>query len=98
MPEPGHTLKSAYGFMVCVAHDKTSVFRQLMRELYHRCRQRGLDRILIGFDKRDPLLKVASTYPHISYYSRLYLVEWPNGTAAIEQLDGRPVYVDIAML
>jgi hypothetical protein len=49
-------------------------------------------------DRRDPLLPVALAYPHIQYHSRLYLVEWPEGESLHQQLDRRPVYVDIATL
>jgi hypothetical protein len=98
LPEPGQALKSAYGFIICVANNEAATFRALLRELYNQAVHRGLDRLLVGFDTRDPMLVIARTYPHILYRSRLYLVEWPDASTPTEQLDGRPVYADIAML
>jgi len=98
LPRSGQIVKSAYGFMICVANNEQRTFASLMRELYNRARHQGLDRLLIGFDARDPLLPVARSYPHILYRSRLYMVAWPGEFSANKQLDGRPVYVDVAML
>jgi hypothetical protein len=98
LPRPGEKLRSAYAAFICVANDDSAVFAALLRELYNLARFRGFDYLLIGLDRRDPLLPVAREYSHVAYPSRLYLAEWPDGGHVHEQLDRRPAYVDIATL
>jgi hypothetical protein len=98
LPRPGEKLRSAYAAFVCVANDDEGVFAALFRELYNLACFRGFEYLLIGLDKRDPLLPVAREYTHVAYPSQLYLAEWPDGGHFHEQLDHRPAYVDIATL
>jgi len=98
LPCPGEKLKGAYVSLISIADDDRNVFEVLLRELYNLAHCRGLSCILVGLDARDPLLSVANEYAHVAYPSRLHLVEWPDGDRIDEQLDGRPVYVDIATL
>lgn len=98
LPRPGEKLHSAYAALICVANDDTAIFAALLRELRNLASLRRFEYLLVGLDARDPLLPVAREYKHISYPSRLYLAEWPDGGDFHEQLDNRPVYVDIATL
>jgi len=98
LPRPGQKLRSAYAAFVCIANDDPEVFGALLRETHNAACQRGFTRVLLGMDTRDPLLPIARGYKHVSYPSRLYLAEWPEGGHFHEQLDDRPVYADIATL
>jgi hypothetical protein len=98
LPRPGTKLRSAYAAVISIANDDTAVFGTLLREIYNLASLRGFDYLLIGLDPRDPLMSPARTYRHIAYPSRLYLASWSNGGSRHEQLDARPVYVDIATL
>jgi hypothetical protein len=98
LPRPGDKLQSAYAAFVCVANDDSQVFGALLAETLNSARRRGFTHVLLGMDARDPLLPVAQNFGHISYPSRLYLAEWPEGGTFHEQLDDRPVYADIATL
>jgi hypothetical protein len=98
LPRPGEQLHNAYLSMVAVTGDDAAVFRALLRDLYNLAQARGFAYLLAGFDARDPLLEVASEYSHVVYPSRLYFAEWSDGGRTYEQLDARPVYVDIATL
>lgn len=98
LPRPGEKLRSGYAAFLCVSNDEAEVFRALLREVYNLAHDRGFEYLLVGLDSRDPLLPVAREYPHVAYPSRLYLAEWPDGGHLHEQLDRRPVYVDISTL
>lgn len=98
LPPPGTKLRSAYAALICIANDDTAVFRMLLEEIYNLAAVRGLEYLLIGLDTRDPLISVVRRYRRIAYPSRLYLASWSNGGSRHEQLDARPVYVDIATL
>jgi hypothetical protein len=98
LPRPGQKLRSAYAAFVCIANDDPEVFGALLRETHNAACQRGFTHVLLGMDTRDPLLPIACGYKHVSYPSRLYLAEWPEGGNYYEQFDDRPVYADIATL
>lgn len=98
LPRIGQQLRSVYASLVCIADDDAAVFRALLREVYNLACARRADYLLIGLDARDPLLRPARAYRHLSYGSRLYLASWRNGGPCHEQLDDRPAYVDIATL
>jgi len=98
LPLPGEKLLSAYLSLFCVANDDLSLSRVLLRELYNLGQGRGLRYLFIGFDSRDPLMAATRNYIHVVYPSRLYLAEWANGESIYEQLDRRPVNIDIATL
>jgi hypothetical protein len=98
LPRPGSKLRSIYAALLCIANEELEVFSALLRELYSLARTRDFDYLLIGLDARDHLLSIASKYSHVSYASRLYLAQWPDGGPFHEQLDHRAAYVDIATL
>jgi hypothetical protein len=98
LPHPGEKLRSAYASLICIANDEIAIFRALLCELYNLARSRRLSYLLVGLDSRDPLLPAAREYAHVSYPTRLYVAEWPDGERVYEQLDARPAYVDIATL
>lgn len=98
LPRPGTSLRSAYASLACIENDDPAVFGSLLREIYTLAAQRGFEYLLVGLDLRDPLLRVAQTYSHVAYPSRLYLASWPDGGPSYEPLDARPAYVDIATL
>jgi hypothetical protein len=98
LPSPGEKLKSAYASPFCIADNDLHVCRALLDELLVLAETRGLRTLLIGFDCRDPLLAAVRGYRHIVYPSRIYLAEWSNGASVHDQLDRRPINVDIATL
>jgi hypothetical protein len=97
LPRIGDEIRSASAALVCVADDDPTAFAPLLREIYNLAYSREFDYLLVGADSRDPLLRTARAYRHFSYPSRLYFASWRNG-GSYEQLDDRPVYVDIGTL
>lgn len=98
VPGVGDEIRSAYAALISIARDDAALFARLLREVYARARARRFDYLLVGLDARDPLLKAARAYPHVSYPSRLYLASWLDGGSLHAELDDRPAYVDIATL
>jgi len=96
LPRVGEEIRSAYASLICAT--TPDVFASLLREIYSLASARRFDYLLVGLDARDPLLDVARAYSHIAYPSRLYLASWSNGGHFHEQLDRRPIHVDIATL
>jgi hypothetical protein len=98
LPAIGQHIHSAYASFVCVADDDPDVFAALLRQVYHLAVERGLAYLMIGLTERDPLLAIASRYPHIAYHSRLYVASWEDGRGFHEHLDDRIPYIEIAVL
>lgn len=102
LPDVGEKISYAYASFVCVAEDDREVFRALLRRVYGVAAERGYSYLMIGFDERDPLLKIARSYSHIAYHSRIFLAGWNQETNIFErfyeQLDDRVSYIEIAAL
>jgi hypothetical protein len=102
LPAVGEKISYAYASFVCIADDDHEVFSALLRRVYCATAERGYSYLMVGFDERDPLLKIARSYSHIAYRSRIFLAGW-NQEANIferfyEQLDDRVPHLEIAFL
>jgi hypothetical protein len=53
---------------------------------------------MTGCHERDPLLPALRRYRHFSYFSRLYVVCWPDGENDFRKLNGRVPYVELGSL
>ncbi len=100
LPRPGEHLRSAYASFVCVRQNDPATFAALLWHIYRMAAERGYSYLMLGLTSRDPLLAVARRYPHLTYYSRLYTVEWPEEPYAglYARLDGRTPYIELATL
>lgn len=102
LPGVGEKISCAYASFVCIADDDPEVFRALLRRVYGVAAERGFSYLMMGLDERDPLLRVAQTYSHIAYRSRVFLAGWENEANSFkrfyEQLDDRIPYLEIAAL
>jgi len=99
LPRPGTKLRSAYAALIAIAGDDVVVFDALLRAARNLASLRRFEYLLLGLDPRDPLTSVIRTCRRrVEYPSTLYLASWTEGEADHEQLDARPVYVDIATL
>jgi hypothetical protein len=102
LPSVGEKVSSAYASFVCVADDSPEVFRPLLARVYEEAAKRGFSYLMVGFDERDPLLRVAQSYSHIAYPSRIFIASWDDQCQHFErfyeQLDKRIPYFEIAAL
>jgi hypothetical protein len=99
LPAPGEHIHSAYASFICTADNDPNIFRVLLRRVYNLAAERGYAHLMVGLVDSDPLLPVAREYPHITYYSRLYIGYWEKEAGGFyERLDGRIPYIEIAAL
>jgi hypothetical protein len=98
LPAPGQHIRSAYASFVCVADDNPVIFGTLLRHIVRLAARRGYAYLMLGLAESDPLLRVARRYPHIAYYSRLYVTCWEDAAGFHRRLDKRVPYVEIAAL
>jgi len=98
LPEAGQAIRSIYASFVCVADNDPAIFQALLQSAYNLAAQRKYAFLIIGLSVRDPLLRIARRYAHITYRSRLYLVCWQDGEGFHERLDNRVPYIDVATL
>ena len=87
LPAAGSAMHLRYGSALCVRGEDPEILRGLLRGVARE--QAGLGPVWWGmaFHEADPFLHVALDIPHRSLESRLYVVHWPEGRQAAEELD-----------
>jgi hypothetical protein len=98
LPPPGAELKSLYVSFIAIDKDDPWVFGALFAAVYEECARQGFSYVLLGFDAKDPLCRVISEFPHITYMSRLYVVCWEDGETFFNRLDRKTFYLELASL
>ncbi len=97
LPLAGTELDYVNLALVCVKENDAAIFGSLLRELMSRSRSKH-KLILAGCHEKDPLLPVLNKFRHFSYYSRLYVVCWPDGEDDFQKLNGRVPYLELGAL
>ncbi len=99
LPDPGERLPHAYISHIAVDGDDPETFRALMESAYAEARARRYTYVVIGLAAGHPWLPWLERRFHPRRYeSVLYTVDWGDGAAAIEALDGRLPHVEAALL
>lgn len=98
LPEPGKALRLAYASFAAVSGNDPAIFSALLGRLLRLASEKGVDFLVAGFSRRDPLLGAARRYPHVPYWSRLYAVGWEEQEGFHARLDDRIPYVEFAAL
>jgi hypothetical protein len=97
LPEPGRNLPHAY--VSHLAAEDLEVFQALMEAAYSEARSRGYVYLVLGLASRHPWLPwLRRRFRPREYASVLYGVDWGGGASALESLDGRMPYVEVALL
>lgn len=98
LPPPGEPVRSLLAACVAIRNDDPAVFRALLRHLL-RVHAGGAHCFLfVGLAGNDPLLPVACEPWHLTLHSRIYVVEWGDGRAAVRTLDDRVPYLELGSL
>jgi hypothetical protein len=67
--------------------------------LVREARRIGVEMLVVGFDARDPVLDmVRKKFRCREYRSRIYVVRWPGIGASVDDLDGRLLGPEVALL
>lgn len=99
LPAPGEPLPHAYISHVAVDDDDPEIFRALLESARAEARRRRYVYMVIGFAAGHPWLPwLENHFRPRRYESALYTVDWGEGAAAVEALDGRLPHVEAALL
>lgn len=99
LPDPGEPLLHAYISHVAVDEDDPEVFRALVESAHTEACMRQWAYVVIGFAAGHPWLPwLERRFRPRRYESMLYAVDWGQGAAAVEALDGRLPHVEAALL
>lgn len=94
LPAIGQPLSIAFGAFLH-GEDKAS----LIKSLLGAARRAGISLLAVGFDANDPdLHKIQSRLKGRDYRSRIYVVRWPGAGGGADDLDGRLLGPEVALL
>lgn len=99
LPPVGASFQVIFLSHVAVDDDDTEAFSALLDAGLDCAHRRGVGQAVLGLAARHPLAAFARARhrPRV-YRSRAYLVYWPEGEAAAQQVDGRPLHLEVAIL
>jgi hypothetical protein len=99
LPDEGDTLANAYVSHLAIRPDETEAMTELITELCVMARRRGVEFLTLGFASDDPrLTMVRRCFRAREYRSRLYVVRWPGIGGPAQDLDGRILAPEVALL
>jgi hypothetical protein len=98
LPAPGSALPVVFLSHLAVDDDDPEVFKALLHAGLARAASRGAEHAILGLAESNPLTPTALRSRPRSYRSRAYLVCWPDGEAAAEQVDARALHLEVAIL
>ncbi len=102
LPEAGRPFRYFYAALSAVDEregDAAEIYRLLLSETFDRALGQGYGFFMTGRHERDPLHPVIEEgFRFTPYDARLYAVFWPDGAAAADALDGRPPFLEVAVL
>src|SRR6185436_1423673 len=99
LPDPGEPLPHAYISHVAVDEDDPEIFRALVESAHAEACARRFAYVVTGFAAGHPWLPwLERRFRPRRYESMLYTVNWGEGSAAVEALDGRLPHVEVALL
>lgn len=99
LPQQGEALRQVYLAFAAVDDDDPEVLRALVAAGLTEARRRGMTLGIIGLADTNPMLPALHTaFKSRAYRSRLYLVHWDHGRAALDQLQDRIPYVEAGLL
>lgn len=99
LPRPGSGVAFAYLSHLAVDNDDREVFEALLLSGIQEAASRGLGYLTLGLAERNPLTPVAiARFSPRIYRSRAYLVYWPDGASAVQEVDSRPMHLEAAIL
>jgi len=96
LPEPGTVLNFFALSFWAVRDDNPDYFRTFVREIAGATGRYSF--FVLGLPEQNDLTRALRGSPHLSYKSRIYLVNWDRAKAAANEPDGRPPYLECGTL
>jgi hypothetical protein len=97
LPRPGASVDCCILALACIRDDDRDVFRTLLNEVAHACRDRFAC-CLAGLHECDPLLPGLRERPHLLLASRVHRVDWDKAGHDAGDLDGRVPWLETGSL
>ena len=98
LPPPGHALSVVFGAWWLVQPDDTDVAAVLLERVLDEAAKTGAGFCVIGCMNDDPNARLFEQRRTIALHSRVYLVDWAEGSGLAERLDHRRLYLEAALL
>lgn len=98
IPNLGERIPYLYLSMMAAENNDPIVFRALLRHVYRKRRKSEWHYAIAGLHERDPLVKCLLEYRHISTSGELFVVHHEDGREAVNDLDQRIPYIEIASI
>ena len=99
LPPPGSQIQSAFLSHLSVDPGDDAAFLALVRHAAQQAAVRGIDYLMLGLAKRNPLCRIIERRLSCHRYaSMLYLVYWQDGGEHARQLDERIPHPEMAIL
>lgn len=97
LPEPGEMLEFFTLSFWAVRDNDYNIFKTFIKQISSQMIDYPF--FILGVCQDNPLKHACDRIPHISYRSRLYLVDWEKSENIKEQIDWKlPVYMECGML
>jgi hypothetical protein len=99
LPQPGERLPQVYLSLAAVDEGDSGILVQLVKAGLAEAARRGFDLAVIAMADGNPMLPaLRRSFKVRDYRSRLYLVHWDDGRAAVEDLAPQPLHVEAGLL
>jgi len=99
LPAVGKTLSNAFVSHVAFVPDRPDILTELIKSLRGVAAHRGIKLLTLGFAANDPRLTwLRRNFRGREYRSRLYLVRWPEFGGKAQDLDGRVLAPEVALI
>jgi hypothetical protein len=99
LPKCGEALRQVYLAFAAVDGDDPEVLRALVGAALEQAQRRGFTVGVIALADANPMLPaLKAAFRARAYRSRLYLVHWDHGRAAVARLQPRIPYVEASLL
>lgn len=98
LPAPGHTLSVVFGAWWLVQPDDADVAAVLLERVLDEAAKTGAAFCVIGCMNDDPNARFFEQRRTIALHSRVYLVDWAEGSGLAERLDHRRLHLEAALL
>ena len=98
LPPPGHALSVVFGAWWLVQPDDADVAAVLLERVLDEAAKTGAGFCVVGCMDDDPNARLFEQRRTIALHSRVYLVDWAEGSGLAERLDHRRLQLEAALL
>lgn len=96
LPAPGGRIPFLYLASVALLDDDLALWRALLRHAYRELRRGPWHYAITALHEADPLAAALHDYRAIAAAGRIFVVHYADGAAAVERIDRRTPYLDMA--